>query len=170
MKTLYLIRHSKSSWNSEHASDWDRALMDRGILDAHLVSGYIKTSYGIEMGGGVKYGFYSSSGVRAAHTALIFMKTFGVPASQLKLDDQLYLCPAEELQRVIRSTNDNVDTGFYFAHNPGVTNYINQYTNGRIDSVPTTGVSQIRFNIDRWSELGDEGELLNFDYPKKLGN
>ncbi|HCY25183.1 MAG TPA: histidine phosphatase family protein, partial [Cryomorphaceae bacterium] len=38
MKTLYLVRHSKSSWSINGISDRDRPLKGRGIKDAHLVS------------------------------------------------------------------------------------------------------------------------------------
>ncbi|MEL0335180.1 MAG: histidine phosphatase family protein, partial [Flavobacteriales bacterium] len=41
MKTLYLVRHAKSSWAIEDIADKDRPLKARGIRDAHLISTYL---------------------------------------------------------------------------------------------------------------------------------
>jgi len=38
MKTLYIVRHAKSSWDYEGIEDIDRPLKKRGIKDAHLMS------------------------------------------------------------------------------------------------------------------------------------
>ena len=38
MKTLYIVRHAKSSWEYESIKDIDRPLKKRGINDAHLMS------------------------------------------------------------------------------------------------------------------------------------
>ena len=38
MKTLYIVRHAKSSWEYDGIEDIDRPLKKRGINDAYLVS------------------------------------------------------------------------------------------------------------------------------------
>ena len=38
MKTLYIVRHAKSSWEYDGIKDIDRPLKKRGINDAYLVS------------------------------------------------------------------------------------------------------------------------------------
>ena len=38
MKTLYIVRHAKSSWEYEGIKDIDRPLKKRGINDAYLIS------------------------------------------------------------------------------------------------------------------------------------
>jgi phosphohistidine phosphatase len=42
MKKLYLIRHSKSSWDNPNLSDYDRPLNDRGKKDRYKVADYLK--------------------------------------------------------------------------------------------------------------------------------
>mgnify|MGYP000577094031 CR=1 FL=1 len=37
MKTIYLVRHAKSSWEYHELPDMDRPLKGRGIRDAHLM-------------------------------------------------------------------------------------------------------------------------------------
>ncbi|MDG2194493.1 MAG: histidine phosphatase family protein, partial [Polaribacter sp.] len=41
MKTLYIVRHAKSSWKYDDVNDIDRPLKERGIKDAHLVSKFL---------------------------------------------------------------------------------------------------------------------------------
>ena len=38
MKTLYIVRHAKSSWEYDGIKDIDRPLKKRGINDAYLIS------------------------------------------------------------------------------------------------------------------------------------
>lgn len=67
MKTLYLIRHAKSSWNIPSLSDIDRPLNERGYNDAHIMSNRLckpKNSTVI----------ITSPAIRALSTALIFAR------------------------------------------------------------------------------------------------
>ncbi len=41
MKTLYIVRHAKSSWAYKGIEDIDRPLKKRGIKDAHLMSKFL---------------------------------------------------------------------------------------------------------------------------------
>ena len=84
MKTLFLIRHAKSSWAHEGIEDRDRPLKGRGIRDAHLVAKAL--SDGMDQHDRIK--FYSSPATRALHTALIFAQNFQLPAAQITLKDE----------------------------------------------------------------------------------
>jgi len=67
MKTLYIVRHAKSSWDYEGIEDIDRPLKKRGIHDAHLVSKFLAAKIN------KPDVFISSSANRALHTAVIFL-------------------------------------------------------------------------------------------------
>lgn len=164
MKTLYLIRHAKSSWAIDGIADRDRPLKGRGIRDAHLVSQFI-LSRTPEAECVV---LYSSTATRALHTALIFAKNMGIPASEVNLLDDLYLASASGLATSIAETDDRADTAFYFAHNPGITDCVNKMTNANIANVPTTGLVCVRFDVSSWKEISAGGELIKFEYPKRL--
>lgn len=164
MKTLYLIRHAKSSWAHEGIEDRDRPLKGRGIRDAHLVAKAL--SDGMNQFDRIK--FYSSPATRALHTALIFAQNFQMPAAQIALKDELYDCYAHDLFEVIKNSEDLADTVFYFAHNPAITDFVNKVTATDITNVPTTGVVSITFDIAYWRELNSDGKLIQFEYPKRL--
>jgi phosphohistidine phosphatase len=68
MKTLFIVRHAKSSWTYKGIEDIDRPLKKRGIKDAHLMSKFLCKK--IEK----PDVFVTSSANRALHTAIIFVK------------------------------------------------------------------------------------------------
>ena len=41
MKTLFIVRHAKSSWDYKGIDDIDRPLKKSGIKDAHLISKFL---------------------------------------------------------------------------------------------------------------------------------
>ncbi|TDA89313.1 histidine phosphatase family protein, partial [Halomonas marinisediminis] len=70
MKTLYIVRHAKSSWTYPSIKDIDRPLKERGINDAYLISEVLLKK--------IKCPdvFLSSCANRALHTGMIFSYTF----------------------------------------------------------------------------------------------
>lgn len=164
MKTLYLIRHAKSSWAIDGIEDRDRPLKGRGIRDAHLVSQYLRD----ETISADYFSIYSSPATRALHTALIFAKNLGVPASKVAIDDDLYHSSAYEILEVVKKTPDVCDAAMYFVHNPGITDFVNEMTNASVRNVPTTGVICVRFDCLHWSEVCPGAELIQFEYPKRI--
>ena len=43
MKTIYFLRHAKSSWDDYELKDFDRPLSTRGIQDADLMGNYFRS-------------------------------------------------------------------------------------------------------------------------------
>ena len=164
MKTLYLVRHAKSSWAIEDIADKDRPLKGRGIRDAHFISTYL----GETMDQSLNIQLCSSSATRALHTALIFAQNFGISAGQIRVVDELYHCGWTEIHDEVKGTGDEVDILFLFAHNPGITEYVNEITDAGIKNVPTTGVAGIRFDSNKWSTIPQEGKCMLFEYPKRF--
>ena len=69
MKTLYIVRHAKSSWEYEGIKDIDRPLNKRGINSAYLISSVLNKKVPCPDV------FISSCANRALHTAMIFSYT-----------------------------------------------------------------------------------------------
>jgi len=164
MKTLYLIRHAKSSWSIGGIEDRDRPLKGRGIRDAHLVSNYLR-------GDSISDEFFSivsSPATRALHTALIFAKNFGVPASKVDIDERLYHSGLDGVVSVVKSIDPVCSSSMLFLHNPEITDFVNTMVEANIRNVPTTGFVAIRFDCNHWENIASGGELLVFEYPKRL--
>ena len=80
MKTLYIVRHAKSSWEYDGIEDIDRPLKKRGINDAYLMSKVLNEEINRPDV------FLSSSANRALHTSVIFCNRFKYPLSNLKIN------------------------------------------------------------------------------------
>ena len=83
MKTLYLIRHAKSSWEFD-VDDHERPLNERGMKDAPLVASHVKSLIK------VPDQIISSDAVRAKTTAVLYLQSLDIPQDRLKLDPKLY--------------------------------------------------------------------------------
>ena len=160
MKSLYLIRHAKSSWDYHNLSDVDRPLKGRGIRDAHLISTHVAKHLTHPDG------IYSSHATRALHTAMIFTRNLGKDFQNLNPDERLYLASVQDLMTYCQTLPEDQNCVMLFGHNPTITEFVNRCIQQRIDNVPTTGMVYLKFDVERWSDLGWDAELVLFDYPK----
>lgn len=161
MKTIYLIRHAKSSWKNESQDDFDRPLSDRGGRDAPLMAAAMYSR------NEVPDLLISSSAIRAKQTAEHFAKHFAKENPEFQLEDRLYLAGVGSLLEVICLIEDRINSVAVFAHNPGISAFVEYLSTENID-MPTTGIVRLDFGLDSWKELsGSTCMFKYFDYPKK---
>lgn len=165
MKTLYIVRHAKSSWDEPDKADFDRKLNDRGKRDAPRMAKRIKER-------GIHPDLMISSPARRAlSTCKRMAKVLEYSKEKIKTDQKLYHADDEDILQVIQQLNNKLGHVMTFGHNPGLTDFVNSLMNEErdIDNVPTCGVVAFQFDIDSWSQLTwGIGKLLFFDYPKRL--
>jgi phosphohistidine phosphatase len=164
MKTILLIRHAKSSWDSADIADFERPLNERGKRDApEMASRLKKRNIKIDA-------FISSPAKRARKTAELFMKELKENKTDIILIDDLYHAGPDVFRAVIQKANDKFDCIAIFSHNPGITDFVNMLTNEvRTDNMPTCAVFAIRTPITSWKDFKEgDGKFLFFDYPKML--
>lgn len=159
MKTLYIVRHAKSSWEYEGIADIDRPLKERGIKDAHLISNYLAET--------IKKPdvFVTSSANRAMHTSIIFCDNFGYPLSNLYIKKQLYNFSDGYLVKTIKALDDSFDSAIIFSHDHGINTFVNKYGSKPIAHVPTCGVIGIEFENEHWKSL-KKGKTTLIEFPK----
>ncbi|MBA9075154.1 phosphohistidine phosphatase [Flavobacterium gossypii] len=160
MKNLILIRHAKSSWNAP-LLDKDRPLATRGMNDAHLVS--------MEIGGHLPKTFIilSSTAKRASETAIIFAQNLSCPIESIIFKDELYTFDERQLEKIIKSCNNDYDNVILFGHNDAITNFVNKFGNVFIDNVPTSGFVSINFQSNDWQSI-DKGKTQKVIFPRDL--
>ncbi|WP_431242256.1 SixA phosphatase family protein [Flavobacterium sp. P21] len=160
MKNLILIRHAKSSWEAP-LKDFDRPLMKRGILDAHEVSSniskYLPKTYII----------WSSTVARVAETALIFAQNISYPLESIVFKDDLYTFDDKQLEKVIKSCDNSLESVILFGHNEAITNFVNKFGDVFIDNVPTSGFVSLQFDTESWDTL-NKGKTHKTIFPKDL--
>lgn len=162
MKTLYLVRHAKSSWEYD-VSDHQRPLNKRGFKDAKLVSKYLNNK--LQLPDLV----ISSDANRAFTTAKIYADHLGLNEDDIQLNHDLYDFSGHGLTDVIKNCDDSVDTLMVFGHNHAMTYFVNTYGNKPIGNVPTSGFTQLELDINSWSEL-KKGITKQTVFPRDLKN
>ena len=159
MKTIYIVRHAKSSWEYDGVKDIDRPLKKRGINDAHLLSKILaKQLKKPDV-------FVSSSANRALHTAVIFCENFDYPLSNLQIKRQLYSFSDGYLVKTVKALDDGFSSAIVFSHDHGINTFVNKFGNKPIAHVPTCGVIGIKFNEKHWKNI-KKGTTVLVEFPK----
>jgi phosphohistidine phosphatase len=147
MKTLYLIRHAKASWDMPGLSDIDRPLLPKGVKKTQLVLDFLVKN-------GTRAGMIvSSPAVRAFETAKIVAAGLDYPISKIRVDRKIYDGYYDRMLDLIYSTNNDVDSLMIFGHNPTITHLANLFLNPGIENMPTSCVVCLSFETDKWEQL-----------------
>ena len=159
MKTIYLLRHAKSSWDDTSLSDFERPLNERGLRTAPFM-GEVMNRRG-----------YSPSLViispakRAATTAELVKESAGLNA-ELRHDHRIYEASPNTLRTVAAETSDDLASVMLVGHNPGMEGFI-RYLTGRIEPMPTAALAVIELSIDSWNDLdAGTGQITEVVRPK----
>ena len=160
MKTLYLVRHAKSSWKNPDLTDKERPLNKRGKKDAPLIGTKLN-----EMRIQPEL-IISSDVVRAKKTAYMIAKEIGYDKDNIVLTDEIYEASTMELLNVFKQLNQEFKSIMLFGHNPALTGLHNYLTDHYIDNIPTCGLTAIRFE-NQWADIKEKsGKFLFYIYPK----
>ncbi len=159
MKTLYIVRHAKSSWEYEGIKDIDRPLNKRGINNAYLISSVLNKKIACPDV------FISSCANRALHTAMIFSYTFNYPLTNLKISKSLYSFSDGYLIKTVKALDDGFDSAIIFSHDHGISDFVNKFGSVHMNHVPTCGVVGIKFNTNHWKNI-KEGNTFITEFPK----
>ncbi len=162
MKTLYIIRHAKSSWDGIE-DDFDRPLNSRGKSNAPMM-GHVLFNKNIKPDL-----IISSPALRAKTTALLIAKEIGYDKDSMIFNETIYESSTQNIIDIINHISDEVDSLAIVGHNPALTDVINVLSgSGRLDNLPTMGVFAVKFDLNSWKEVNyNSGEPLFFEYPKK---
>ena len=161
MKELILIRHGKSSWKGDLA-DHERPPASRGERDAPEMGRRLART------GSVPERIVTSDAERARATALALAAAAGLPAEVVVEEPRLYDAGADDIPVLARGLDDARERVALVGHNPTLQRAAEQMCGLHTDKLPTAAVVRIRFAIDRWAELPDDGgTCIEFDYPKK---
>jgi phosphohistidine phosphatase len=161
MRTLYLLRHAKSSWKDETLRDFDRPLKGRGRRAAEqmgqvLAEEKLKAPLVI-----------SSPAVRARETTELVLDSAGLDLEP-RFEERIYEADVRTLLDVVRAIPDSADTAIMVGHNPGFENLLG-YLTGENRHMSTCALARIEFDAANWSGVSEEtGRLELFVTPKDL--
>lgn len=161
MKTLYLMRHAKSSWDFIDLSDHDRPLNNRGRKDAPAMGRELAArEVSVDL-------IMSSSAVRALSTATLVAKELEYDVDKIAIEEDIYKSDKKGLQAIIQNIPNQFDQVMLLGHNPTLTELVNLLSPELIPDIPTAGVVALRFACATWREISkDNATFLFFDFPK----
>lgn len=170
MKTLFLLRHAKSSWSNPGLRDFDRPLNGRGRKAAKAMGAFMAEK-------GLKPALiYSSSSARTRETVARFEKGFGEKLDVQFMDD-LYHSSSGLMLNLAQNTSDDIQSLMLVAHNPGMQDaalgFIGEADEKdifRLDyKYPTAALAQFAFEVGSWARVGfGQGALQRLVYPRDL--
>ncbi len=159
MKTLFLMRHAKSSWDISDLADFDRPLNERGRKAAPFMGEYMsRNGFDPEL-------ILSSPAVRARETARL-AKEGGDLTAEILFDDRIYEASPQTLRKTASEIEEGFSSAMIVGHNPGTEGFIRLLT-GRPETVPTAALIVIDLAISNWSDIqSGSGTLRELIRPK----
>ncbi len=163
MKTLYIVRHAKSSWDYPDLTDHDRPLLEKGKKRTKSIIDYLlDKNIKIDL-------IITSSALRSHETAKYLASALRYPVVDIKVDPQVYHADSEKLKDQFFDLSKRYQSVMIVGHNPAVTNFSNLFLNQKIDWLPTSGIVAVEFNTDEWDKIFDAEYSIRFIvYPKML--
>jgi len=162
MKTLYLMRHAKSSWSFDDLTDEQRPLNGRGRDDAPLMGQALAKR-------NIKLDLVLSSGtVRAMTTAALVAKEVEYPPEKLQVRPEIYHADTSTLLSVVRSCPDEAQSVLLVGHNNGISEFANLLApNSLSEEIPTAGIVCLHIQTDSWATVDRANtEFYFFDRPR----
>ena len=162
MKTLFILRHAKSSWENADLSDFERPLNERG-LKAALFMGDVMKSNQFQPAL-----ILSSPAKRAEQTAILVKEAAGF-GEEIEFEERIYEASLARLLEIIREQNNRFESILLVGHNPGLENLIRALT-GELQPMPTAALAVVDLETDKWSEVNSStGKLRTLIRPKEIG-
>lgn len=167
MKTLYVLRHAKSSWSNPSLEDHDRPLAPRGCKAAPLmgqVLGSFENPPTLAL---------TSSAKRAHHTAKLVSQVFektSFPSLEIQIDSRVYGASAEILVTILTELPNQTNSVVLIGHNTEIEELIALLCFrqiGRGVRMPTGALACMTFELNHWNRLqSGTGTLSALIFPR----
>ncbi len=171
MKTVFLLRHAKSSWKDMALADIDRPLNKRGKAAAKQMRDHIAREAWLPAQ------VLCSPAKRTRETLDHILDAFG-EAVPVRFEKAIYMAEAPALLRRLRRLADSLGSVMIIGHNPGLEHFALMLTDAEdtllrremAAKFPTGSLAVIACEIDHWTELKPAcGHLQSFLRPKDIG-
>ena len=164
MKTLFIMRHGKSSWKDLHLSDFDRPLKKRGKRDSQIM-GELLCNEGL-----VPDYILSSPALRCRETVELLYDSLGLSDDMVDYVDDFYLAEPMDYLQAIADLSNSFSRVLIVAHNPSLEGLL-QHLTGDIGVLTTAAVAWIKLPIRNWEDIIEDdiqGTLVKLWRPKEL--
>lgn len=168
-KTILLLRHAKSAWDSPRLADHDRPLNRRGEQAAQTMADHIAHhAPRPDL-------ILCSTAMRTRQTLAPLVGALGSPAPPFSLEKGLYLASQDELLERLQALPEDIEIVLLIGHNEGIGELAvalaghgpRQVLERLREKYPTGALASLRLPPGPWSSLGPGTcELLAFVRPR----
>jgi phosphohistidine phosphatase len=161
MKTLFLLRHAKSSWKDQDLADFERPLNDRGRKAAELIGNFIaKQNVTIDL-------VISSPAVRARQTIELVLQA-AKRSPELRFDQRVYEASPTRLLEITSQIEDDRKSVLLVGHNPGMEELLALLVGVEMH-MPTASLAKVVLGSKKWDKiLAEKGVLESFVRAREL--
>jgi len=168
MKTVYLLRHAKSSWDDPDLDDADRPLAPRGREAAARIAAHIRER------GITPQLVACSPALRARQTLEGLGDAIG--DARVEIDPGIYDAHEADLLEILRRVDPGIESAMMIGHNPSIERLalLLAAESTLLDDLrrkfPTGALATLTFEVGDWQDLrAGGGELTEFVKPRELG-
>lgn len=161
MKTIYLLRHAKSSWKDESLSDIERPLNGRGKKAADTMGAFLKREkILVDL-------VLSSSAVRARQTIDRVLVSANI-VTDVRFDERIYEAGVQRLVEIVRQIENGKKNVVLVGHNPGFEELL-EWLTGTIERMQTGALAKIGLKTSSWNSVSEKSGTLEWIVrPKQL--
>ncbi|HYN78281.1 MAG TPA: histidine phosphatase family protein [Lamprocystis sp. (in: g-proteobacteria)] len=158
-RELLILRHTKSDWDADAASDFDRPLARRGKHDAPKIGAWLYRE------GLVPDYVVSSPARRARQTAVKVCKALEIGKDRISWDTDIYDATLGALLDVVGRCPAASTTTLLVGHNPGLEALVRHLSGDDLAPPPDgqltpTGAPPRSALPERWDQLPEDGKLM----------
>lgn len=161
MKRLWILRHTKSSWDHPGLADHDRPLAPRGKKAGRRIARWAERNH-------VRPDLViCSTAVRALATLELVRPGLGNPAE--RVDRRLYHAAVDDVLELVAGEDDALAGILLIGHNPTLHELAMVLAPPGPDEFPTGAFVALQLEIDAWRELRPACGLIDaFVVPRSL--
>ena len=138
MKTLYLMRHGKSSWDVPGLTDRERPLLPKGVERSE------KRARELQESGAQLDAVWTSDAVRARQTAEIVQNVFELSEENVFVEPMIYDADhVNDLRQVVRSIPDEFEAVLLVGHNPLISELARFFAHCLLDEMKTSQIVEV---------------------------
>ena len=140
MKTLHLLRHTKSDWSDPSVDDFARPLSRRGKRARKLIARHV-AGWQIDL-------VVCSPAKRARATARPLIGVLGCP---VRYDEEMYGADADDLLVITCHLLENTSSVMFVGHNPSMEEFTAMLC-GSSPRYPTGALGTLALGVEHWSQ------------------
>lgn len=154
MKTIYLLRHAKSSWKDESLSDIERPLNGRGQKASETMGAFLKREkVMVDL-------VLSSSAVRARQTTDRLLAAANI-STDVRFDERIYEAEVQRLLEIVKQIENTKKSVLLVGHNPGFEEFL-EWLTGTFDTMPTATLAKVVLKTSSWSGVREKAGTLEW--------